>query len=101
MCSGNISRSRTAEEVLRVMTDGAHETRSAGTASSAVRRISREDVAWADLIAVMEDEHRAFILDRWPEGEPKLRVLGIEDRYPPRDPLLMRLLEIKLSELLA
>jgi len=101
VCSGNISRSPTAEEVLRVLTNGGDKARSAGTLASAVRPISADDIAWADIVAVMEESHRAFVLERWPEAAPKLRVLGIEDRYPPRDPALVRLLEVKLGELLA
>ncbi len=101
VCTGNIARSPTAEEVLRLMTNGAHEARSAGTSASCPRPISGGDLAWADIVAVMEESHRAFILERWPEAAPKLRVLGIEDRYPPRDPALVRLLEFKLGELLA
>ena len=101
VCTGNIARSPTAEEVLRLMTNGTHQARSAGISASAVRPISEEDVCWADLVAVMEHEHRNFILQRWPEAEPKLRVLGIPDRYPPRDPLLIHLLELKLGGLVA
>ncbi len=101
VCTGNIARSPTAEEVLRLMTNGAHEARSAGISASCPRPISGEDLAWADIVGVMEEGHRAFIFDRWPEALPKIRVLGIEDRYPPRDPALIRLLEAKLGEILA
>lgn len=101
VCTGNIARSPTAEEVVRLMANGAHEARSAGISAFSPRPISGEDVAWADVVAVMEEVHLAFILERWPEAGSKLRVLGIEDHYPPRDPVLMRLLEFKLGELLA
>lgn len=101
VCTGNISRSPAAEEVLQRITNGAHETRSAGISAFSPRPVSGEDLRWADLVAVMEDDHRAFILERWPEAGSKLRVLGIEDRYHRGDPALIGLLEVKLDELLA
>ncbi len=101
VCTGNISRSPAAEEVLHQITDGAHETRSAGTSAFCARPIRGEDLEWADLVGVMEEDHRAFILERWPETSPKLRVLGIEDLYHRHDPALIHLLEVKLGELLA
>lgn len=101
VCTGNISRSPAAEEVLQRITNGAHQTRSAGISRFCPRPISGEDLRWADLVAVMEEDHRTFILERWPDAAPKLRVLGIEDRYHRRDPALIHLLEIKLGELLA
>ena len=101
VCTGNISRSPAAEEVLQRITNGAHETRSVGISAFCPRPIRGEDLRWADLVAVMEEDHRAFILARWPEVGPKLRVLGIEDRYHRHDPALISLLEVKLGELLA
>lgn len=100
VCTGNISRSPAAEEVLQQMTTGAHETRSAGISPFCPRPLRGEDIRWADIIAVMEEDHRTFILERWPEAGPKLRVFGIEDRYHRRDPELLHLLEVKFGELL-
>lgn len=101
VCTGNVSRSPTAEVVMRRISNGAHDTRSAGISPFCPRPISGEDVRWADLVGVMEEDHRAFILERWPETAPKVWVLDIEDRYHPSDPRLISLLEEKLGELLA
>ena len=101
VCTGNVSRSPTAEVVMRRISNGAHETRSAGISPFCPRPISAEDVRWADLVGVMEEDHRAFIQERWPEATPKVWMLEIEDRYHPRDPQLISLLEEKLGELLA
>ena len=101
VCTGNVSRSPAAEALLRQMTRGGHETRSAGVSPFCPRPLSIEDVRWADVVAVMEDDHRAFIVERWPETVPKIRVLGIEDRYHRHDPVLRGLLEEKLGALLA
>jgi len=40
------------------------------------RRISEEDVSWADRIIVMEKAHAGEIMMRWPEAEPKLDLMG-------------------------
>jgi predicted protein tyrosine phosphatase len=100
VCTGNISRSPAAEEVFRRITDGVHEARSAGISPTAPRPIRGDDLVWADVVAVMEEDHRTFILERWPHAGAKLRVLGIEDRYHRRDPMLVHLLEVKLGEIL-
>lgn len=101
VCTGNIARSPAAEAVLGQISRGAHETRSAGISAFCARPLSQKDLRWADVVAVMEQDHRTFILKRWPEVAPKIRVLEIEDRYQRRDPVLLRLLEDKLATLLA
>lgn len=101
VCTGNISRSPAAEEVFARITNGFHDARSVGISPTAPRPIRGEDLVWADVVAVMEEEHRAFILARWPEAGLKIRVLAIEDRYHRRDPVLVSLLEVKLAEVLA
>ena len=101
VCTGNVSRSPAAEGVFRLITSGVHESRSAGISPFCPRPISREDVGWAHVVAVMEDDHRAFIVERWPEAARKVRVLEIEDRYRRDVPVLLRLLEEKLGMLLA
>lgn len=100
VCTGNVSRSPTAEVVMRRISNGSHETRSAGVSPFCPRPLSAEDIRWADVIGVMEEDHHAFILERWPEAASKVWVLGIEDRYHPHDPQLVQLLEGKLGELL-
>lgn len=87
--------------MFRQITNGVHATRSAGISPFCPRPLSWEDVRWADVVAVMEGDHRAFIVDRWPEVAAKVRVLEIEDRYHRHDPVLLRLLEERLGALLA
>lgn len=101
VCTGNVSRSPAAEGVLRQMTDGSYETRSAGISPFCPRPLRGDDVGWADVVAVMEEDHRAFIVERWPEAVSKIRLLDIEDRYHRDDPVLRRLLETRLGALLA
>jgi predicted protein tyrosine phosphatase len=91
VCRGNICRSRVAEQIFQVLTwsvadRGDHEVRSAGVdPDSGGRPLSGRDVAWADVICVMETEHAAYIEKRWPTQLPKVRVLGIPDVYEPDD----------------
>jgi len=101
ICTGNISRSPAAEAVMRQISNGVHDTRSAGISPYCPRPLSGEDVRWAQVIGVMEEDHRVFILERWPQAASKICVLGIPDRYQRRDPELLHLLEVKLGELLA
>jgi predicted protein tyrosine phosphatase len=100
VCTGNVSRSPAAEAVFRGLTGGAHATRSAGVSPFCPRPLGGEDLAWADLVAVMEADHRAWIVLRWPEAAAKVRVLEVEDRYHRHDPRLARLLEERLGALL-
>lgn len=107
VCTANIARSRRAEEVFRLLvlsapTRPAHEARSAGTrAWEGARQLRGVDLEWADLVCVMELEHRAFIENQWPEMLPKVRVLGIPDVYAPADARLTELLGSHILELLA
>ncbi len=101
VCTGNVSRSPAAEAVFRQITSGRYVTRSAGISPFCPRPLSRDDVRWADVVAVMEGDHHAFIVERWPEAVAKVRVLEIEDRYHRHDPVLLRLLEAKLGTLVA
>jgi predicted protein tyrosine phosphatase len=104
VCRGNICRSRVAEQIFQILTwnladRGDHEVRSAGVdPDSGGRPLSGRDVAWADVICVMETEHAAYIEKRWPTQLPKVRVLGIPDVYEPDDEELRdRLTEVVLA----
>ncbi|MFQ5829889.1 MAG: protein tyrosine phosphatase [Candidatus Methylomirabilia bacterium] len=101
ICTGNVSRSPAAEKVLSQISQNAHETRSAGVSVFCARPVAEKDVRWADVVAVMEDAHRIFVVKRWPDVAPKVRVLDIEDRYHRHDPELRHLLEVKLGTLLS
>ncbi|HWD17785.1 MAG TPA: protein-tyrosine-phosphatase [Verrucomicrobiae bacterium] len=56
-------RSPTAEALYR--NDPRLEVRSAGIRASAKRQISQRDVAWAEVIMVMEREHKKWIEDHF------------------------------------
>ena len=96
VCSGNRLRSPTAEAVFSTL-DG-FEATSAGTNSDADNVISSDLLAWADIIFVMENIHRAKLNERFRpllKGK-KLVVLDIPDRYGYMDPELVRVLKTKV-----
>ena len=69
--------------------------RSAGTSPSARRRVSDEDIRWANVILVMEEKHKSRLkaeFNRLLEGRT-IHVLDIPDDYKYMDPELMEQLE--------
>ncbi len=107
VCTANVCRSRMAEEVFRVLAwsvagrEG-HAVRSAGThPDPGGRPLGSADLEWADVVAVMEPAHEAYIRSRWPAYASKVRVLDIPDVYVPGDPLLKDLLVTHVLALLA
>lgn len=96
VCTGNVDRSRTAQDLL--MGKGAYEVRSAGTWEWAVRRISKEDIDWADRIFAMEARHKEAILCLSPLAREKITVLDIPDIYQRGDAALVELLKQRLSK---
>lgn len=92
VCSKNQWRSPTAEAVYR--DDPRVSVRSRGTAKSARQTLQAIDLAWANLVLVMEDKHRHRLLADFP-GETKLlpiEVLHIPDDYQFMDPELIELI---------
>lgn len=100
ICSRNQWRSPTAERIFK-----GHPVivaRSAGTSLSARHHISHVDIAWADVILVMEDKHRQRIVaeyTRLVEHTP-IHVLDIPDDYRYMDPELIEVLEQTVEPLL-
>ncbi len=102
VCTRNVARSPMAESLLGEMLreHGRHEARSVGTASDASRRLTTRDLAWADVVAVMDDAHRALIEMSWPAHVRKVLVLGVADEYDPDEPELRAALAPKIRELI-
>ena len=107
VCRGNICRSRVGEHIFQVLSwsvngRGQHEARSAGVdPDPGGRALTARDLAWADVVCVMEPEHEAYIRKHWPSYVRKVRVLGIPDVYEPDDPELRDRLTEVVRELLA
>lgn len=91
VCSKNQWRSPTAERVWRK--HPALAVRSAGTSPNARRVLGPDDLAWADIVLVMEEKHRRRIAEAFPHSETQVVVLDVPDRYTFMDPELVTELE--------
>lgn len=108
VCTKNLARSPMAEAICRELADeigraanpAGHRVRSAGTGSSATCRLTTRDMAWADIVAVMEPEHLEHIRRQWPDHAVKVRVLDVPDDYAPDEPALRQVLLLKVRALL-
>ena len=99
ICGKNKRRSRTAEYLFK--NDSRFHIRSAGLSSKSNRKISEQDLHWADLVMVMEQEHRAKIREIYSFLElPAIQVLDIEDEYDFLDEELIEILQVKMEETL-
>ncbi|MCU7798294.1 MAG: low molecular weight protein tyrosine phosphatase family protein [Candidatus Thiodiazotropha sp. (ex Myrtea spinifera)] len=97
VCSENRLRSPTGEEVFSKY-EGINAI-GAGTNNDAETPISGDLIEWADIIFVMEKSHKnkiARIFKALLKGK-KLVCLDIPDNYERMDPVLVRLLENKVS----
>jgi predicted protein tyrosine phosphatase len=93
VCSRNQWRSPTAEKIFS--RSAGLQVRSRGLSASAARPLSGSDVAWADVIFVMESRHKRQLLEFFRtevSGRP-IHVLDIPDEYRFMDPELVELLE--------
>ena len=100
VCSQNRLRSPTAEQVFSKRRD--IEVASAATNHDADTPLTPELVGWADIIFVMEKAHRAKLQKKFRASLKKARIicLDIPDDYEFMDPVLVRLLEAKVSRYL-
>ena len=100
VCSLNRWRSPTAEQVWR--RHPLVDARSAGTSSGARHPVSAGDLAWADVVVVMEDKHRSRLLadHRALLAHKPVHVLDIPDEYKYMDPDLVELLGDPVADLL-
>ncbi|QJE02607.1 phosphotyrosine protein phosphatase [Massilia forsythiae] len=100
ICSQNRLRSPTAEQVFASWPGV--ETDSAGVGGDADVPLSPEQIAWADIIFVMEKAHRNRMAARFRASLNGKRVicLDIPDDYDYMQPELVRLLQAKAGPFL-
>ena len=100
VCSRNQWRSPTAEQVWR--RHPGVSARSAGTSSSARRKVSADDIQWADVILVMEEKHKSRLVAEFTRmlADKPVHVLDIPDEYKFMDPELVEMLEHSVGKLL-
>lgn len=97
ICSRNKWRSATAETIYQ--NHALHQVRSAGTSASARIKVSSKLINWADLIFVMEKEHKNRLQENFRseiQGK-ELIVLEITDNYQYMDEELIAEIESKVS----
>lgn len=96
ICGKNKRRSRTGEFIFK--NDSRFNVRSAGLSPKSDRKISEADLNWADLVYVMETEHRTKIRDLYRHLElPSIEVLHIPDEYDFMDEELVDLITDKIN----
>lgn len=96
ICGKNKRRSRTGEFIFK--NDSRFNVRSAGLSPKSDRKISEADLNWADLVLVMETEHRTKIRDLYRHLElPNIEVLHIPDEYDFMDEELVDLISDKIN----
>jgi predicted protein tyrosine phosphatase len=98
VCSQNRLRSTTAEQIFSTRED--IEVASAGTNADADTPLTAELIEWAEIIFVMENAHRAKLQKRFRSSLKSKRVvcLDIPDDYEFMDPLLVRMLENRVTQ---
>ena len=97
ICSRNRLRSPTAEQVFAAPNI---ENDSAGLAPDADCLLSAEQLEWAELIFVMEKQHRVKLQQRFAASlrGKKLVCLDIPDRFEFMQPELIELLQKKVGQ---
>jgi predicted protein tyrosine phosphatase len=97
VCGRNQWRSPTAERIYR--DDPRIDVRSAGLSNRSGHKLSGKDLAWANLVMVMERRHKTRILEDFREEVelPRIVSLDIPDDYPFMDPELIELLRDKVE----
>lgn len=97
VCAQNKMRSYTAE---RMFAGSVHyDVKSRGVAKNARIKLTESDIRWADLIFVMEKNHKNRMAAEFPAAiaGKKVICLFIEDIYDPMEPALIAELREKLA----
>ena len=89
ICSRNQWRSPTAEQLWR--RQPGLSVRSAGTSPNARRPVSAADLAWAEVVFVMEEKHKSRLMAGFRRilENKRIVVLDIPDDYRYMDPELV------------
>ena len=100
ICSQNKLRSPTAEAVFTGLDD--LEVASAGLDKDATVTVTPELLEWADIIFVMEKNHKTRLQKRFRKylNKQKVICLGIPDNYEFMDPELVRKFKDMLPRLI-
>ena len=97
LCSRNEWRSPTAERIFQ--NDPRVEVRSAGVSTAARRKVTEKMLSWADLVLVMEHEHKQRVREQFPDiaDDLQIEVLDIADDYEFMEPDLVALIRARVE----
>lgn len=98
VCGRGRKRSRTAADVYRE--DPRVAARHGGVGAASDRRVTGDDLAWADLVLVMEPEHKRRLVARFGRDLPPIVVLDVPDIYERGDAELISTLRAAIEPLL-
>ena len=99
VCGRNKKRSRTAEYIFK--NDDRFNIKSVGLSPKSERKISEQDLIWADLIFVMERGHGSRISGTYRHLKlPKIEVLHIKDEFEFMDEELVQILRDRINNTL-
>jgi predicted protein tyrosine phosphatase len=103
ICTWNIVRSKCGEELLK--NSGFEKVRSVGINASGsqldeyARACTQEDLDWADIIFIFENDHLTWLLEHRDIKGKNLINLKIPDEYSTKnDPLLRLAISNKIAE---
>jgi len=94
ICNQNQHRSKTAEELF----NSKFSTKSAGLYNK--KPVTKQQLSWADVIIVMEEEQRSEIAKRFPKQYLQKRILSLDipDIYNYNDKKLINCLKSKVNK---
>lgn len=99
VCGRNKRRSRTAEYVFK--NDNRFNIRSVGLSPKSERQLREKDLAWAELIFVMENRQKNRIRRTYRNLDlPRIETLHIEDKYEYLNEELISLLTERINSTL-
>lgn len=97
VCSRNQWRSPTAEAIYK--NTSAVNVKSAGTEPSARIKLTAKNIAWADIIFVMEKKHKQRMMEKFltETQQKQIVVLDIPDEYGFMDEELIEEIKTKVD----
>ena len=101
VCSKNKLRSKTAETIFA--NQPGMEVSSAGLDNDAINKLTPELVEWAEIIFVMENNHKNKLQKKFKYYLNKQRIicLNIKDEYNYMDPELIKIFKYMIPRLLS
>lgn len=93
------TRNKAKENTYWTPFSSAAATSGAGTSKHAKHTVSVKDIAWADLIAVMEHKHKQAIQEKFAKElkHKKIIILDIPDDYQYMDAELVEMLQLSMT----